>query len=207
MTKRLGQSDAKRLSDTKPTIVKSAKLSPQRAELLKGWLNESASALKTFYNLILGRSERRVRGAMDWAEQIDDAELEALLARSVSYSLSQFATIDDLGQELAIEAHPDEQGFGFSGKLWNTLKREFRALLCQADPKYTDLRKQLNSLASQSTTGLVAAISGALGASIGDAAAVISPMVALLLLAAIRLGKEAFCATVTLDQPLSNQSR
>jgi hypothetical protein len=44
MAKELMPDDLKRLSNAKPTVVRSVRLSAQHAILLKGWLNDNASA-------------------------------------------------------------------------------------------------------------------------------------------------------------------
>src|SRR5262245_56450551 len=138
---------------------------------------------------------------MNWPQGINEAQLQSVLSWNLWKPLDDFATIDEMGYELALSA---ARRFGSHEQLWDRLKTEFRLLVCVSDTKYDALRKRVDSLAAHNTTALVAWLAAALGAAIGTAAITISPMVALLLLASLRLGKEAFCASVHLDRPLTN---
>src|SRR4051794_20111260 len=79
------------------------------------------------------------------------------------------------------------------------LKREFRVLLCTKDKKYASLRRRLSSTGDKSQLTIVSAISAAVASSLGLAATAIVPLCAICLIAALKMGKEAFCKAQTLD--------
>ena len=130
---------------------------------------------------------------MEWTSKINVIELEQTAMKNSRFVYSDL-TYDELGQETALKTYSHEHGFGAGGQIWDIIKREFRLFICEKDSKYDDLREKLNKLSSESTTAIVAVISAGLGATIGAAAAAISPLIAILLIAFIRLGKEGFCA-------------
>jgi hypothetical protein len=131
---------------------------------------------------------------MNWLNNLDEGALvETLRGTHASHHLSDL-TFEEFGHELALDVSPSERGFGMGGQLWDRLKEEFRLLMCGGSPKYDDLRKKLDGLSNQSTTAFVALISGSLGSVIGVAATVVAPLVALLLLATIRVSLSTYCA-------------
>ncbi len=130
---------------------------------------------------------------MEWTSKIDVTELEQNAMKNSRFAYSDL-TYDELGQETALKTYSQEHGFGAGGQIWDVIKKEFRLFICEKDSKYDDLRAKLDKLSSESTTAIVAVISAGLGAAIGATAAVISPLIAILLIAFIRIGKESFCA-------------
>lgn len=77
---------------------------------------------------------------------------------------------------------------------WELVKREFHVFLCTRNKKYAKLRSQLTKASHPTQTAVVATIAAAVAASLGVVAGAIVPLVALCLLALLRVGKEAFCA-------------
>jgi hypothetical protein len=80
--------------------------------------------------------------------------------------------------------------------LYEAIKREFIDLVCSSSKKYAELRvkfREGGKALSRST--LVALIATKLGAVVAVSAGVVTTIVSLLLLSALRLGLEAFCAT------------
>lgn len=82
-------------------------------------------------------------------------------------------------------------------RLWESTKVEFQTFLCTDSAKYADLRQQWEALRKKSSTIAVSALSATIGAQIGVAAGVITPLVIWLALVALRIGKEALCRAVT----------
>lgn len=74
----------------------------------------------------------------------------------------------------------------------SSVQTEFRKFLC-GDSAYDDLRRDAKSAWNGTKLPVVAAIAAGIGATIGVAAAVIMPVVALLLSAAARIGLQAWC--------------
>jgi len=79
------------------------------------------------------------------------------------------------------------------------LKEEFRKLLCTSDKKYLSLRKKLSTNSNKAYTTVVSAIAAAMASQFGVVAGVLMPFCALVLVAILKLGKEAFCANAQLD--------
>jgi hypothetical protein len=78
-----------------------------------------------------------------------------------------------------------------------SVQTEFRKFLC-GDAQYEQLRQQANETWNGMKIPVVAAIAAGIGATVGVAAAVIMPVVALLLTAAAKIGLNAWC---NLPQP------
>jgi hypothetical protein len=71
--------------------------------------------------------------------------------------------------------------------------------ICTNDPKYRDVKKKMKSAEQKSQTAIVSMIAAAVGASISMAAGALVPLCALVLLVTLKMGKNAFCATTTLN--------
>jgi hypothetical protein len=76
---------------------------------------------------------------------------------------------------------------------WESLKDEFRLLLCTDDKKYVELRTKLEALGTKSQITLISTISAALATYVGVAASVLVPFCAIILIAVARVGKNAIC--------------
>ncbi len=77
------------------------------------------------------------------------------------------------------------------------MKIEFNLLLCTDTQKYSALGEGFTREGGQVSTVMVSSISVAVGTQLGLAAGVVSPWVILLLLAVLKLGKEAFCRSMS----------
>ena len=89
---------------------------------------------------------------------------------------------------------------------WWQFKNEFKLLVCTQDKKYQTLRKKLIKKADKSHTTIVSAIAAVVAANFGVTAGVLIPFVAMCLIAILRMGIEAFCATLDLDIPITLKS-
>jgi hypothetical protein len=78
---------------------------------------------------------------------------------------------------------------------WNRVKRELHLLLCTKDKKYAALRRQLRSKGGHTQMVLVGTISASVGSSLGLGAGAVVPLAALCLIAALRVGVEAYCSS------------
>ena len=66
--------------------------------------------------------------------------------------------------------------------------------LCTNDEEYEELRKHLNAADATLQKAVIPIIAGAIGATLGIAAAILVPFVALVILATGKIGKNAWCA-------------
>ncbi|HEY3883606.1 MAG TPA: hypothetical protein VGL62_00255 [Vicinamibacterales bacterium] len=76
---------------------------------------------------------------------------------------------------------------------WDDAAREFRSFLCTNSAAYADLRSRWTSLRGDSIAAAAAALSAAIGTRLGAPSSVIAPLVAALLMSAVRLGRLAIC--------------
>ncbi|WP_311221021.1 MULTISPECIES: hypothetical protein [unclassified Acidovorax] len=79
-------------------------------------------------------------------------------------------------------------------KYWDFVKSEMQLFLCADEKKYRALWKQILEMQKNSTTAIVGVIATFLGASIGVSATLLSGFIAVCLFAALKVGKEAYCA-------------
>jgi len=121
-------------------------------------------------------------------EAIDQEVLESLIGGTVPTS----ADLDELGYEIAASRRTGNSA-GFQD-LWEKVKSEFRILLCTEDAKYADLRKHASELTGNYTATLVTAVSTAIAVTLSTTAALLTPLVSLLILAVARVGKNAICS-------------
>lgn len=149
---------------------------------------------------------KREKLSMDWLAELDEQDLELSVRRAAGRSFSDTLSIDDLGWELTSHLVRDERGFGAGDQLWDRLKREFAVLVCAKGGTYADIRRKAAEISKSGQTALVAMIAGTLGAQIGISAAAIAPAISLLLLAALRIGREVYCRGVELDMPISSRA-
>ena len=124
---------------------------------------------------------------MDRIDGLEAAELVTLAGTD----LSPGDDLDEAGYLLAMETS-DTIGLG-TQNVWEQLKREFHALICTDDARYASLREQAGAFSQKNTTAFVSLVSAGVGAAIGLSAVALVPLVGLLLLALVRIGKETFC--------------
>jgi hypothetical protein len=67
-------------------------------------------------------------------------------------------------------------------------------LLCTNDKKYAAVRRQIAKEGNAAQKLLIGVIAGAIGATLGIVAGALVPVVAVALLAAVKVGKEAYCS-------------
>ena len=130
--------------------------------------------------------------------ELDHKDLVGILKSDQRFSEQDFPnyTIDQMGDHFLPETI-DGAVFNYAvrPKYWEQLKQEFKKLLCTSDKKYSSLRKDL----SEGTKTIVSSIAAVMATQFGVVAGVLMPFCALLLIAALKLGKEAFCACTQLD--------
>jgi hypothetical protein len=76
---------------------------------------------------------------------------------------------------------------------WLELKREFYILLCTKDRKYSAIRSQFKKKSSGATTTIVGMISATMASQLGAAVGIMTPLVALLLYSALKVGVNSWC--------------
>ena len=89
--------------------------------------------------------------------------------------------------KLELESRPPK-------KYWEYLKQEVHILICTDNPKYEDLRKKLIDVHGDGTKYIVGLVTGAIGVALGIEAGALTAMCAVILHAAVKIGKEAYCA-------------
>lgn len=129
-----------------------------------------------------------------------DAWLEAL----PTYHASKIQSMVNAGVELQDIAHTllasigpaDNAPYGVvdptKSDYWLAVKAEVGKFVC-GDPGYADLRKQVEAGWEKGKTWIVGAVAAFVGSSIGVAAAVILPVVAIALALVARVGVRAWC--------------
>jgi hypothetical protein len=84
---------------------------------------------------------------------------------------------------------------------WQRLKKEFNLLICTDDKEYADLRKKVDTSGGKSQTAIVGMIAAGVAVNVGAVAGALVPFCALLLIGALRIGKNAYCSGIPLDVP------
>lgn len=83
-------------------------------------------------------------------------------------------------------------GSGNSEPFWERFVSEFRDFICGSE-KYSKEREQLSSQAPVANAMFVGVISGAIGSTLGFAASLLAPVVAILLFIVGKVGVNAYC--------------
>ncbi|RDD30561.1 hypothetical protein CR161_07455 [Prosthecochloris sp. ZM] len=134
--------------------------------------------------------------------EIPDIEINEWLAVLKPYQASSLnALIESSSPESAAEiwitANGPDNTIMFGGErdtkpFWDKFKEEFKKFVC-GDAEYSEERRALLVEAPISNALMVSAISSAIGAKIGYAAALLSPAVVILLYSIGKMGKNAYC--------------
>lgn len=82
---------------------------------------------------------------------------------------------------------------GGDGEFWDRFKAEFKAFVC-GDERYVTERTQLSTQAPIANAMFVGVISGAIGSTLGFAASLLAPAVAIMLYLVGKVGLNAYCA-------------
>ena len=77
---------------------------------------------------------------------------------------------------------------------WSSVKKEVFLLLCTKDRKYSKIRSQISRKGKSATLYVLSAISAWLATVIGAPLAMLTPLVAALLLAISKVGLNAWCS-------------
>jgi hypothetical protein len=73
------------------------------------------------------------------------------------------------------------------------MRLEVRKFICTNDPRYSGIKNELRKQGKRSQIFFVSSISGVIGSQLGAGAGVVVPLVAVCLIAAIKIGREAYC--------------
>jgi hypothetical protein len=142
-------------------------------------------------------------------EQIEDQVEELKMMKGVPFShialaqsvwndrYSEFNDSSILGFK---ENNKDINNKELSGRLWNAIKEEWFQLACTDNEKYKDLRIEIQELKGGPATIIISSIAVALATTLGIAAGVLTPFVAIFLHGIILLGNNTMCRTIT-QQP------
>ena len=80
-----------------------------------------------------------------------------------------------------------------SPNYWGRVRDEIHKLVCTNDLRYASLRRQLGAHSGKTQTAIVGVISAYVATVLGLAIGAVVPLVAVCLIALLRLGKNAFC--------------
>lgn len=137
--------------------------------------------------------------------ELDYKDLIKIVKTDQRFSEQEFSdyTIEEMGERfLPIAIDGVDFNYAFQPKYWEQLKREFKKLLCTSDEKYSSLRSEFSITGNKAYTTVVSSIAAIMASQFGVAAGVLIPFCALILIAVLKLGKEAFCVCAQLDIPI-----
>lgn len=91
----------------------------------------------------------------------------------------------------------------YPAELWQAFKLEYYELTCTSSAKYKNLRAKVANLKGSSATVIVSSIAAGIASTVGLAAAVLVPFVAILLHGALTVGNNVMCRAMKarLDSP------
>lgn len=144
---------------------------------------------------------------MEWLSCLDEQELRRTVRSAAGRAYSDAASFNDLGWELTCRLLPNERGLGVNDQLWDRIKIQFQVFICTNDKEYSDLRKNASEVGRNGQTAVVAMVAGALGSVVGVSAAAIAPAISLLFIALLRIGRNAYCDSLSLNLPISSGSK
>ena len=141
--------------------------------------------------------------------QLNYGELANIVKTDLPLNHEEYSqyTIDEIGNRLLPESI-DGKGMHYVAwpQYWKQLKNEFRVLLCTPEKKYQKLRKELSVAANKSHATIVSSIAAVMASQFGVIPGVLVPFCALLLIAILKLGKEAFCSTTNLNMRINDDT-
>jgi hypothetical protein len=131
--------------------------------------------------------------------------LERAIVKQLAVRRSlRFDTIETIGSILPAVEH-ETADFLFWPDYWLRLKLEMRKLICGRDDNYDELRERLSRCVDDGGTVVLGMVSAVVGKELGITAGTLVPFCALCVLAAGRVGKEAYCRTEDLDVPFRDE--
>jgi hypothetical protein len=90
----------------------------------------------------------------------------------------------------------EKKDLTFRKEAWLQLKKEFYVLLCTEDESYKNVRVKLASSGNAVTVLLVALVAQSLGDKLGIVCGPVVTLVALMLCASLRLGRQTMCGVL-----------
>jgi hypothetical protein len=133
-----------------------------------------------------------VSGTPEWHHLSDKNALDRV-------TINQFGTYLDGGKDPSLRYMTKPVKLG---ELWKRVKDEFDTLLCTNDRRYASFRRKLKAYSKHGETAIVSTIAAAVAKDVGVEAGVLTQFCALLLLAVLKVGKEAYCEGGGLDVKL-----
>jgi hypothetical protein len=122
--------------------------------------------------------------------------LKPYQARSLRQILSESEGDEDAARRwLSITGSSNIAAFGGQGSsepFWERFKTEFHRFVCDGEA-YTDLKEKLRDQGVITRELLISGIAAGIASTLGFAAALLAPAVALMLCAVARIGKNAYC--------------
>jgi hypothetical protein len=115
------------------------------------------------------------------------------IARSAPLVGVRFPQIRYMRPKKAPKANKTATARRPSPTYWGRVRDEVHKLVCTSDPRYASLRRELAAHSGKSQTAIVGVISAYVASILGLATGAVVPLIALCLIALLRIGKNAFC--------------
>lgn len=98
------------------------------------------------------------------------------------------------GKKTALTYTPARRRPKSGPNYWTMVKREFYLMVCTTDKKYAKVRSDFKKSTRKASTLVVGTISAAIAGTLGIAVGLITPLVAFLLYALVKLGLNSWCS-------------
>ncbi len=122
---------------------------------------------------------------------------------TLGYSVS--LEMQEHGISASIDGNEYRIGFQVRPKdYWSEVKKELCLLFCTRDKKYSDIRARFSKDSHAATTTIVVMLSATVASQIGAGVGIVTPLVALLLYAILKLGVNTWC---NLQSPPSEEKK
>ena len=156
-----------------------------------------------------------LRHALGMDEELEDLDLQKLSITKLyiiagegapeyrqiaatALTINDSLSLEDIGQKLNETMYREAY---YESDFWRACKQELYCLFCTRDPKYNDIRKRIYGSGGRAEMVIVSTIAAAVAGSAGLMAGALVPFCAVCLIAAVKVGTEAFCHSVRNDLP------
>jgi len=109
--------------------------------------------------------------------------------------------VEYAGSLMSNRIEPGVETFDGMTPYWAQFKEEMHLFLCTDDPKYVGAREDIDNIEDATRKFVVPGIAGYIGAAMGVGAAVLTPFVALALIATVKVGMNAWCKVHSNKEP------
>ena len=136
--------------------------------------------------IISNLSQEDLRNVLHEHEDKQEISWNNVLIKAETSSFSEVMAL------FATQVQGDEVDGVTPGDIGRALERELKLLICTDDPKYSDLRQEIDK-SKESVRNIGIAISSAIAATWGLSFSIITPFVLVFILGILKLGAQAWC--------------